>query len=103
MSQNPFEDFIEFITNKHGEELWITVYQRDLINNTDHDGGMYCALVRKEKTEKAMAQAGWDLMIGSGGPGFCTSYQDGESITTYYTNPDDDFLRPADSTLKCNR
>lgn len=94
MSPNPFEDFIEFLTNKHGEDIWITVYKRDPINDTDHDGGMYCALVSKEKTEKAMEQAGWDLMIGSGGPGFCTSYQDGESITTYYTNLDDEFLRP---------
>lgn len=94
MSKNPFEDFIEFLTNKHGEEVWVTVYKREPINNTDHDGGMYCALVRKEKTERAMEKLGWDLMIGSGGPCFCTSFLDGEEITTYYTNSDDDFLRP---------
>lgn len=94
MSNNPFEDFIDFLANKHGEELWVTVYKREPINNTDHDGGMYCALVSQEKTEQAIKQPGWDLMIGSGGPGFCTSYQDGEEVTTYYTNSDDDFLRP---------
>ena len=94
MSNNPFEDFIDFLANKHGEELWVTVYKREPINNTDHDGGMYCALVSQEKTEQAIKQPGWDLMIGSGGPGFCTSYQDCEEVTTYYTNSDDDFLRP---------
>jgi hypothetical protein len=95
MSENPFEDFIDFLSNKHGEELWITVYKREPINNTDHDGGMYCALVGQDKTGHAMQSQGWDLMTGSGGPGFSTSYQDDEKITTYYTNlDDDDFLRP---------
>lgn len=94
MSNNPFEDFIDFIANKHGEENWVTVYKLDSINNSDHDGGMYCALISKENTEKAMEKAGWDLMVGSGGPGFCTSYQDGESTTSYYTNSDEGFLRP---------
>lgn len=94
MSNNPFEDFIEFVIGKHGEENWVTVYKQDPINNGDHDGGMYCALVSQEKTEKAMQQTGWDLMIGSGGPVFCTTYKDGESITSYYTSSDEGFLRP---------
>jgi hypothetical protein len=93
MPDNPFEDFLEFVTDKHGEENWVTVYKQDPINNGDHDGGMYCALVSEDKTEKAMQEAGWDLMIGSGGPGFCTSYENGESTTTYYTNSDEGFLR----------
>jgi hypothetical protein len=94
MSINPFEDFIEFVVDKHGEENWITVYKQDPINNGDHDGGMYCALVSQEKTEKAMQQASWDLMIGSGGPGFSTTYKDDEKITSYYENSDEGFLRP---------
>lgn len=94
MNQNPFEDFIEFITNQHGEEIWITVYKTEKINNSDHDGGMYCALVSKEKTKKVMEQYGWDLRIGSGGPGFCTSYENGKSITSYYKNLDKGFMRP---------
>ncbi|HGN9463030.1 TPA: hypothetical protein ACK0N4_000682 [Enterobacter cloacae] len=94
MNQNPFEDFIEFITNQHGEEIWITVYKTEKINNSDHDGGMYCALVSKEKTKKVMEQYGWDLRIGSGGPGFCTSYKNGKSITSYYNNLDKGFMRP---------
>lgn len=94
MLQNYLEDFVEFLTGKHGEELWVTVYKREPINNTDHDGGMYCSLVEKEKTMDAMQRPGWDLMVGSGGPGFCTSFQDGEEVTTYYTSSDTEFLRP---------
>ena len=93
MRDNPFEDFIELVTDRHGEENWVTVYQQDPINNGDHDGGMYCALVSKDTTEKAMQQTSWDLMKGSGGPGFCTSYENGESTTSYYTNSDEGFLR----------
>jgi hypothetical protein len=78
MSDNPFEDFIKFVTYNHGEENWVTVYKLDPINNSDHDGGMYCALVSTDNTQKAMNQAGWDLMVDSGDPGFCTSYDAGE-------------------------
>ena len=93
MTQNPFDDFIEFITNQHGEEMWITVYKTEKINNSDHDGGMYCALVSKEQTKQAMEQHRWDITIGSGGPGFCTTYENGKTVTTYYKNPDEGFLR----------
>lgn len=64
MLKNPFKDFTDFLFNKYGEEIWITVYKHEPINNTDHDGGMYCALVRKEKTKSAMEKHSWDLMIG---------------------------------------
>lgn len=94
MTQNHFEDIVEFITNQHGEEMWVTVYKTEKINNSDHDGGMYSALVSKEKTKKVMEQYGWDLMIGSGGHGFSTSYKNGKSFTTYYKNSDEGFLRP---------
>lgn len=93
MIRNPFDDFIESTIKKHGEEMWVTVYKMERINNSDHDGGMYCALVSKEKTKKAMEQNGWDLMIGAGGPGLCTSYKNGKSSTTYYKNSDEGFMR----------
>jgi hypothetical protein len=93
MLDNPFDDFIDFLNNKHGEELWITVYKNEPINNSEQDSGMYCALVTKDKTEEAMNEAGWDLMIGCGAPGFCTSYENGKKTTTYYTNSDEDYLR----------
>lgn len=93
MSANPFEDFIKFIFDKHDKENWITVYKSDPLNNSDHDGGMYCALMSKDKTEKSMDQAGWGLMIGSEAPGFCISSVDGIKKTTYYTNAHEGFLR----------
>jgi hypothetical protein len=93
MSNNPFEDFIKFVTDDHGEENWVTVYKYDPISNSDYDGGMYCTLVNTANTHKAMDQAGWDVMIGSGGPGFCSSYDAGEKSTTYYSNLDEGYLR----------
>lgn len=94
MMKNPFHDFIDFLTNKHGEEVWVTVYKREPIENKDHDGGMYCALVSKENTEDALSRASWDVSFGSGAPGFCTSYEDGKEVTTYYLNSDEGYLRP---------
>ncbi len=93
MPENPFEDFIKFISDSHGEENWVTVYKHEPIDNSDHDGGMYCALVSQENTSKAMEHDGWDVSLGGGAPGFCTSYEDGKKTTTYYTNSDDGFLR----------
>lgn len=93
MSINPFKDFINFIANQHGKENWVTVYKNSPINDSDHDGGMYCALIIPENTEEAMDQPTWDLMIGSGGPGFCISYDAEVKVTTYYSNPDEGFLR----------
>lgn len=94
MVKHPFDDFIDFLNNKHGEEVWVTVYKSDKIGSNNFDGAMYCALVDQENTADAMSRNGWDLTIGSGGPGFCTYYEEGEEITEYYANSDEGFLRP---------
>lgn len=93
MSANPFDDFISFITKNHGEENWVTVYKNIPIAGGSEDGGMYCALVSPDRTEISLSQPSWDLMIGAGGPGFCSSYENGKEITTYYTNADEGYLR----------
>ncbi|HCG05829.1 MAG TPA: hypothetical protein DEV75_13530 [Desulfovibrio sp.] len=93
MSANPFDDFISFITQKHGEENWVTVYKSIPINEKNEDGGMYCALVSSEKARKALRQPDWDLLIGTGGPGFCTSYENGTKTIRYCAKTDEDPLR----------
>lgn len=93
MSTNPFDDFISFITKNHGEENWVTVYKRIPITGGSEDGGMYCALVNPERTEISLSQPSWDLTIGAGGPGFCTSYENGDEVTSYYINADEGYLR----------
>lgn len=94
MINNPLNDFIDFIKNKHGEELWITVYKHNPIGIQDFDSGMYCALVDKETTEEAMEQNSWDLRVGCSAPGFCIYHEEGKKITEYFSNEDDRFLRP---------
>ena len=84
MKKNPFDDYILCINEKHGEENWITVYKNIQSDDQSEDGGMYCALVSKDQASIALSQSRWDVMIGAGGPGFCTSYENGASITTYY-------------------
>jgi len=93
MNENPFNKFIAYIVEKHGEENWVTVYQNTPINGGDHDGGMYCALVSPDKADGALSQNGWDLMVGAGGPGFSTFHRKKKKITRYYTNADEGYLR----------
>lgn len=93
MTANPFEDFLQYVGKNYGEENWVTVYKDIETSDNSEDGGLYCALVSKDQTEKALNQTRWDVMIGAGGPGFCTYYEDGKSITTYYNAEEEGFLR----------
>ncbi|WMW64008.1 hypothetical protein [Nitratidesulfovibrio liaohensis] len=93
MCANPFDDFISFITQKHGEENWVTVYKSIPINKGSEDGGMYCALVSPEKAKNALCQPNWDLLIGTDSPGFSTSYENGVGNIRYCTKFDEDLLR----------
>lgn len=93
MIENPFTDFIAYIAEKHGEENWVTVYKYTPIDGGDHDGCMYCALVSPDKAVKALGDNSWDLMVGAGGPGFSTYYENDVKTTSYYTNADEGYLR----------
>jgi len=93
MAISVLDDYINFLQTKHGEENWVTVYKSEPIGGSPHDAGMYCALVSKDQTNNAMDHAGWDLMTGSGGPGFSTSYENNEKLVIYHNNIDGDFLR----------
>lgn len=94
MATNPFNDFIESIVHNHGEENWVTVYKNlPIAEKGDEDGGMYCALVEFDQTEHALGQFSWDIRVAAGRPGFCVTYEDGEEITSYHTNPDERYKR----------
>jgi hypothetical protein len=93
MSKQPLDDYLDFIKNKHGEENWITVY-KDIGEPGDReDGGFYCALVTQHMTARAMDNSSWDLMIGSGSPGFTSSYDNGVEVTTYQRDSYDGLRR----------
>lgn len=93
MNANPFSHFIAFITEKHGEENWVTVYENMPINGGNSDGAMFSALVKPDRIERVLSDSCWDLIVGAGAPGFCTSYENGESVARYYTNSDEGYLR----------
>jgi hypothetical protein len=93
MIENPFTEFIAFISDKNGEENWVTVYKCMPIDGSDQDGGMYCALVSPDKAEKALSHNRWDLKVGAGGPGLSTSYENDAKTTHYYTNADEGYMR----------
>ncbi|MBE8233594.1 MAG: hypothetical protein HAW67_07630 [Endozoicomonadaceae bacterium] len=85
MPNNSFNDTIDFLKNKHGEQKWTTVYE----TNSDDNQYLYCAFVAKEAIDKAMNNVNWDVMIGSGGPGIIESSEE----VTYHTNINEPFLR----------
>ncbi|MFM0649106.1 hypothetical protein PQR14_32705 [Paraburkholderia bryophila] len=83
MDKHPLGDFLDFVASKHGEENWVTVYKRISQPDSSEDGSLYCALVTEDRTERAMGEASWDLMLGSGGPGFVSTFDDGVETNTY--------------------
>lgn len=93
MNKHPLNDFLDFVSQKHGEENWVTLYRRISTEDASEDGGFYSALISQEKTELAMSEPGWDLMLGSGGPGFSTYFEDGQQVTSYHRFSDEDFRR----------
>lgn len=85
MGKQRLDDFLEFIEKKHGEENWVTVYKQIRESDDSADGAFYCALVSEQMTDRAMTNTSWDLMLGSGGPGFVTTFENGAEKNTYYT------------------
>ncbi len=93
MFKNPFDDYVEYIKNQHGSDIWITVYESSLINQGKEDLGLYCALVSDDKSISAVENTSWDLTYGSGRPGFVITHLNGEKKIDYYTNENEGFLR----------
>lgn len=87
------KEYESFITQKHGEENWVTVYRLLPISDSEQDAGMYCALVAQDSTDQAMSNTGWDIGFGQGGTGFSCTSEDGKSKVDYNLNIDDPFLR----------
>lgn len=86
------KSYKSFVFEQHGEGNWITVYKSNSIEG-QNDETIYCALVSKEATKKAMQSSGWDVRIGTDMPGFVCSYCSGEELATYFPNTSENFLR----------
>ncbi|WP_261547477.1 hypothetical protein [Burkholderia multivorans] len=93
MEELPLDNFLEWIKKVHGEENWVTVYKQIQEPDGSADGGFYSALISQEKTDKAMTDPSWDLLLGRGGPGFSVSWEDGVEKHEYHQYSHDG-LRP---------
>lgn len=93
MLKNPFEDYVEYIKNKHGEENWVTVYKNALNNQGAEDEGMYSAFVTMEKSKSAIDNTTWELTYGSGQPGLGFTYVNSEKQVHYFSNEHEGYLR----------
>ena len=58
----------KYIENTYGKEQWIRVSGHCDMNNAD--AAFWCGLVDKSQCEKVFINHSWDIIKGSGGPGF---------------------------------
>src|SRR4051794_34273897 len=68
---------------QHGADRWTTLYLSS--GKMAETGiGLYSCLIPPELREKSLKEPSWDLMIGSGGPGFSQEWREDEVVTTYH-------------------
>lgn len=60
----------------------VTVYFSD--SSTDHNHGVYCALIPNPEVEKCLANISWDLSHGDGYPGANIHYENDIEVPTYH-------------------
>ncbi|MGB8389761.1 hypothetical protein [Mycobacterium sp.] len=65
-----------------GADPWTVV--SDWVSESAGRNAIYCALSPTERRTRALADAGWDLTVTDGGPGFSQSWPDGIETTTYH-------------------
>lgn len=82
--KNPLlqEERINYLTNLHGNEKWVTVYSNERGNGLT--GGLSACLIPPNKLKESMKRIEWDLLLWQGKPGFITQYKNGEEISTYH-------------------
>jgi hypothetical protein len=62
-------------------ETWTTAYS--FPRDGDEDVTFWCAFADPQLRARALSDPGWDLTIGSGGPGFSKSWDDKGPVITY--------------------
>lgn len=96
MSDDPLERLKQMQVRRqfqvNGTGPWTVVYSdwRD----DDGNGGLFSAFSDPERRAEAVSDAGWDLHLGQGMPGFSQSYGDAEPETHYHRFGGDNGLEP---------
>jgi hypothetical protein len=84
-----FEDLRSYVAAKLGSEGWLTVYE--YTESAGQKIGYFCALVTPDGVEHCLGETSWDLMIGSGLPGFVFY---GDKTRQYLRFGNDDGIEP---------
>jgi hypothetical protein len=79
-----YEAFLKEATGQ-----WTYLY-RSWGETGSFSGGQYSALLPKRRVERARSDFSWDLLVGSGGPGFSQTNTKRGWRTTYYRLSSDD-------------
>lgn len=85
-----FADLRDHVDGRLGAEEWLTLYRFDPIGALNQMT-YFCALVQPDYLSQAFSDAGWDLLVGNGGPG-CESYGNGNTFR--YTRIGDNPVEP---------
>jgi hypothetical protein len=87
-------DRIELIQAKLGKETWLTVYENCEIKTEFGCDSFcaYCALIPRSEQSKILENFGWEISISAHGPGFISSYENGNRINRYERFSGENFL-----------
>jgi hypothetical protein len=88
-----FEDWIDYIQERVGQEQWVTVYSSNIGEwGTTH---FFCALIPNLMVAKSLKSYSWDLCVGCGKPGCSVSYDsEGNRMVTYHRYGDNSGVEP---------
>lgn len=76
--------FRDYVENKMGQEEWVSVIEFFDSGKEVDRGAYFSALIANDKVESVLKKYDWDLRIGSGRPGFSTTYEGEQELTEYY-------------------
>ncbi len=82
MTRDPRQKDVYEAFLRQSTEQWTYLY-RSWGDIGDFSGAQHSALLTKARAKSASGRTGWDLLIGSGGPGFSQSNLNGKWTTTY--------------------
>ncbi|MBP9781073.1 hypothetical protein KBC89_00265 [Candidatus Woesebacteria bacterium] len=77
-------NFRKNVESSLGKEEWISVIEFFNEGKEIDSGAYFSALIPDNQVERILEKYEWDLRIGYGRPGFCSTYESGEEKTEYY-------------------
>lgn len=86
------DDVVSSLIDAAGKNQWQVLYAS---RGDSYDGvSVHCALMDDQAAKRAVLSDSWDLMIGSGMPGFSQGWDNGEVVTHYHRFGGESGVRP---------